>query len=247
MVPARDHEQKELMKEKAALGTAQESSGSQLQTLEERPQWNLRGAKKDREELLEVKIEEEELGEEHKYATTQDQNLQKNNTHSREVFPQYFRQFCYQETSGPHIETGNEYRNLKQGVSQEMKPYGNIAGKFENEMSQPARYEKTYEPEGKTGESSEYSREDEEPTCDENGAPDCEHGLAKMLSGDAMHLKAKQESTAFQLQSMVTQLKCESFGLHKFEEQGCTMWIVEGLCSLTRDQTWTLSSESMES
>ena len=31
------------MKEKAALGTAQESSGSQLQTLEEWPQWNLRG------------------------------------------------------------------------------------------------------------------------------------------------------------------------------------------------------------
>ena len=50
-----------------------------------------------------------------------------------------------------------------------MKPYGNIASKFENEMSQPARYEKTYEPEEKTGESSEYSREDKEPTCDENG------------------------------------------------------------------------------
>ena len=50
---------------------------------------------------MEVKIEEEELGEEHKYADTQDQNLQKNNTHSREVFRQYFRQFCYQETSGP--------------------------------------------------------------------------------------------------------------------------------------------------
>ncbi|MXQ94783.1 hypothetical protein E5288_WYG010740 [Bos mutus] len=196
-VPARDHEQKELVKEKAALGTAQESSSSQLQTLEERPQWNLRGvgpiqeidnetgtwnvelapkrelskekkslveapeklngdtipvpeygetcdqevwvnddsfslsssqkkttqeillealisfciammaytwsiqAMKDREELLEVKIEEEELEEEHKYATTQDQNLQKNNTHSREVFRRYFRQFCYQETSGP--------------------------------------------------------------------------------------------------------------------------------------------------
>ncbi|KAI4530962.1 hypothetical protein MG293_018820 [Ovis ammon polii] len=168
MVPACDHEQKELMKEKAALGTAQESSGSQPQTLEERPQWNLRG-----------------------------------------VCP-------IQEID---IETGNEYRNLKQEVSQEMKPYGNIAGKFENEMSQPARYEKTYEPEGKTGESSEYSREDKEPTCDENGAPDCEHGLAEMLSGDAVHLKGKRESTAFQLQSMVTQLKCESFGLHKFEEQ----------------------------
>lgn len=56
------------------------------------------------------------------------------------------------------------------------------------------------------------------PTCLQ--APDREHGLAEMLSGDAVHLKAKQESTAFQLQSVVTQLKCESFGLHKFGEQG---------------------------
>ena len=62
--------------------------------------WSIQ-ANKDQDELLEVKIEEEELEEEHKYATKQDQNLQKNNTHSREVFRQYFRQFCYQETSGP--------------------------------------------------------------------------------------------------------------------------------------------------
>lgn len=36
-------------------------------------------------------------------------------------------------------------------------------------MSQPARHENTYEPEEKTGQSSDYSREDKEPTCDENG------------------------------------------------------------------------------
>ncbi|XP_057410178.1 zinc finger and SCAN domain-containing protein 23 [Balaenoptera acutorostrata] len=42
-VPAHDHEQEELVKEKATLGAAQESSGGQLQTLEEQPQWNLRG------------------------------------------------------------------------------------------------------------------------------------------------------------------------------------------------------------
>ncbi|XP_030887832.1 zinc finger and SCAN domain-containing protein 12 [Leptonychotes weddellii] len=57
-------------------------------------------AHEDQDELLEVKIEEEER-EEYKDTTRQDQNLQKNSTHSREVFRQYFRQFCYQETSGP--------------------------------------------------------------------------------------------------------------------------------------------------
>ena len=56
------------------------------------------------------------------------------------------------------------------------------------------------------------------PTCLQ--APDCEHGHSEVLSGDAVHLKAKQESTALQVQSMVTQLKCESFGPHKFGEQG---------------------------
>lgn len=56
------------------------------------------------------------------------------------------------------------------------------------------------------------------PTCLQ--APDCEYGHSEVLSGDTVHLKAKQESTALQVQSMVTQLKCESFGSHKFGEQG---------------------------
>lgn len=56
------------------------------------------------------------------------------------------------------------------------------------------------------------------PTCLQ--APDCEHGHSEVLSGDAVHLKAKQESAATQLQSMVTQLKYESFGPQKLGEQG---------------------------
>jgi uncharacterized protein with WD repeat len=60
--------------------------------------WDIQ-AHKDQDELLEIKMEEEE--EEDKHITGQDRNLQKNNAHSREVFRQYFRQFCYQETSGP--------------------------------------------------------------------------------------------------------------------------------------------------
>lgn len=36
------------------------------------------------------------------------------------------------------VDTGNEYRNLtpKQEVSEEMKSYGNISSKFENEIAQ---------------------------------------------------------------------------------------------------------------
>lgn len=70
---------------------AADTAGGLLAVIEARLElgvlWcSLAQAKKDQEELLEVKIEEEELEEEHKYATAQDQNLQKNNTHSREVF-----------------------------------------------------------------------------------------------------------------------------------------------------------------
>ncbi|XP_044117160.1 zinc finger and SCAN domain-containing protein 12 isoform X2 [Neovison vison] len=53
-------------------------------------------AHEDQDDPLEVKIEEEE-----KDTPRQHQIVQKNSTHSREVFRQYFRQFCYQETSGP--------------------------------------------------------------------------------------------------------------------------------------------------
>ncbi|XP_038318999.1 zinc finger and SCAN domain-containing protein 12-like isoform X4 [Canis lupus familiaris] len=247
-------------------------------------------AHEDPDELLEVKTEEEEK--ECKDTTTRDQNLQKNNTHSGEVFRQCFRQFCYQETSGPRealsrlrelchqwlrpethskeqilellvleqfltilpeelqawvreqhpesgdevvavledlereldepreqvlvhteeqekplqdmgplrteqepstslppltvqlkcesleseaqpeeqvsgVETGKEYRNLKQEVSEEMEPCGNMF-RFESEVFWSTRYRKVNESAAKAEESSGHSREGEQSTGDEN-------------------------------------------------------------------------------
>lgn len=51
-------------------------------------------------------------------------------------------------------------------------------------------------------------------------APDDEHGHSGALSEDVVCLKAKQESIAIQLQSVVTQFKGESLDPHRFGEQG---------------------------
>uniref|UniRef100_A0A8C8UMG2 Uncharacterized protein n=1 Tax=Peromyscus maniculatus bairdii TaxID=230844 RepID=A0A8C8UMG2_PERMB len=55
---------------------------------------------KNQEGVLKMKMEEE-----CKYTTRQDWSLQKN-TYNREVFRKCFRQFCYQETSGPREALG---------------------------------------------------------------------------------------------------------------------------------------------
>ncbi|XP_027621851.1 zinc finger and SCAN domain-containing protein 12 [Tupaia chinensis] len=67
------------------------------------------------------------------------------------------------------VETRNEYRNLKQEVSEEMEPYGNISTRFENDTPQSPGCGETYEPEAKTEQPSGYFREDKQPTCDETG------------------------------------------------------------------------------
>ncbi|KAG8505915.1 Zinc finger and SCAN domain-containing protein 12 [Galemys pyrenaicus] len=134
-VPAHAHEGEEFVQEKAALGEAQELSGGSRRALQEQHQFNLREgypvqetvmmastwaiqAHEEQGELLEVKVEEEVEEEEHKYTTTQDQNLQKTSAQSGEVFRQYFRHFCYQETSGPR----EALRRLRELCHQWLRP-----------------------------------------------------------------------------------------------------------------------------
>ncbi|KAL0623410.1 LOW QUALITY PROTEIN: Zinc finger and SCAN domain-containing protein 12, partial [Plecturocebus cupreus] len=73
------------------------------------------------------------------------------------------------------IDTGNECGNLKQEVSEEMEPHENTSSKSKNDMSQSVRCRETYEPEEITEEPSAHSREDKQPTCDENGVSPTEN------------------------------------------------------------------------
>lgn len=82
------------------------------------------------------------------------------------------------------------------------------------------------------------------PTCLQALAH--EHGPSETLSEDVPHLKAKQDSVAIQLQSMVTQLQGESLGPHRLGERGKDvagsprdLW---WLCRGQQLRLWTLGS-----
>lgn len=82
------------------------------------------------------------------------------------------------------------------------------------------------------------------PTCLQALAH--EHGPSETLSEDVPHLKAKQDSVAIQLQSIVTQLQGESLSPHRLGERGKDvagsprdLW---WLCRGQQLRLWTLGS-----
>nr|XP_035945124.1 zinc finger and SCAN domain-containing protein 31-like [Halichoerus grypus] len=136
-----------------------------------------------------------------------------NSFSSQEASRQLFRHFCYQETPGPREALSRLRELCRQWLRPETHSKEQIVELLVLEQFLTILPEElqaqVWEQHPESREQAvavveDLERELSEP---ENQAPDHEHGHSEALSEDVLHLKAKQDSIAVQLQSMVTQLK----------------------------------------
>nr|XP_019569705.1 PREDICTED: zinc finger and SCAN domain-containing protein 31-like isoform X1 [Rhinolophus sinicus]XP_019569707.1 PREDICTED: zinc finger and SCAN domain-containing protein 31-like isoform X1 [Rhinolophus sinicus] len=177
------------------------------------------GSTEEQDGLKIVKVEEDLIWDQ---ATC----LQENSFSGQEASRQLFRHFCYQETPGPR----EALSRLRELCHQWLRPDTHSKEQMlellvlEQFLSilpgELQAWVRAQHPE--SGDVAVAVVEDLERVLSEpeNKAPGYRHGHPDLLSEDVVHLKAKQESAAIQLQSVVTQLRCESFGPHKFGEHG---------------------------
>ncbi|XP_037700823.1 zinc finger and SCAN domain-containing protein 31 isoform X1 [Choloepus didactylus] len=175
-------------------------------------------SKEEQDGLKIVKVEEEPIWDQETY-------LQRNSFSSQEASRQLFRQFCYQDTPGPREALSRLRELCHQWLRPETHTKEQILELLVLEQFLTILPEElkawVQEHHPKSGEEVVAVVEDLEQELSEPGkqAPDHKFVHSEVLSEDTAQLKAKQESTVTQLQSMVIQLQCESFSPHKFQEQ----------------------------
>uniref|UniRef100_U3KPM9 Zinc finger and SCAN domain-containing protein 12 n=1 Tax=Oryctolagus cuniculus TaxID=9986 RepID=U3KPM9_RABIT len=121
------------------------------------------------------------------------------------------------------VEAGNEYRNLKQEVAEEMESRGTICRRFENDTPQAAEGGATHEPKGKT-ESYQYSRQEKPPACDENGVSltaNTEHTEHQRLCPGANSHECDNRGKAFSQHSRLTEHQRTHTGDRPYKCEEC--------------------------
>ncbi|XP_044117178.1 zinc finger and SCAN domain-containing protein 31 [Neovison vison] len=174
----------------------------------------------EQEGLKIVKVEEDVIWD-------QETCLRENSFSTQEASRQLFRHFCYQETPGPREALSRLRELCRRWLRPETHSKEQIVELLVLEQFLtilPAELQaRVQEQQPESGDEvvavvEDLERELSEP---ENQALAHEHGPSETLSEDVPHLKAKQDSVAIQLQSMVTQLQGESLGPHRLGERGC--------------------------
>ncbi|XP_043855929.1 SCAN domain-containing protein 3-like [Dromiciops gliroides] len=178
----------------------------------------------DQEGILQVKVEEDQAWGQKR------SKLEGTLPHTRDIFRQRFRQFCYQETPGPREALSRLQQLCHQWLRPEIHTKEEILELLVLEQFLAILPEElrtwVWEHHPENGEEVVTVLEDLERELDEPGqqVPSGAHGKEVVLE-EIVPLEEGQESSGAQLQPMEANLECESLEPHTLQDNGSFLWL----------------------